>query len=73
MAHFDNSVQLEWHYNEAHHGKGPMDGVGGTIKRVVFELVKSHKITINIAAESATEDSKAVLITSTFINLPFPR
>ena len=32
MTHFDKSVQLQWHYNEAHHGKTPMDGVGGKIK-----------------------------------------
>ena len=23
MTHFDKSVQLEWQYNEAQHGKGP--------------------------------------------------
>ena len=27
---------LEWNYNETHHGKGPMDGIGGTIKNVGF-------------------------------------
>ena len=27
---------LTWSYNERHHGKGPMDGVGGTVKNVVF-------------------------------------
>ena len=37
-----------------------MDGVGGTIKRVVFELVKSNKITINTAKKIAMEASKAV-------------
>ena len=25
-------IGLEWHYNKAHHGKGPMDGIGGTVK-----------------------------------------
>ena len=37
-----------------------MDGVGGTIKRVDFELVKSNKIMINTAEEFATEASKIV-------------
>ena len=60
MADFGKSVQLEWHYKEAHNGKGPIDGVGGTIKRVVFGLMKSNKITINTAEEFATEDSIAV-------------
>ena len=36
VTHFDQLVQLEWHYNEAHHGKGFMDGVGGTVKGVDF-------------------------------------
>ena len=60
MTHFDKSVQLELHYNEAHHGKGPMNGVGGTIKRVIFGLVKSNKITINTAEEFAAEASVAM-------------
>ena len=36
MAHFDKSIQLEWHYNETNQGKDPTDGVSGTITRVVF-------------------------------------
>ena len=60
MTNFDTSVQLEWHYNEANYGKGPMDNAGGTMKRVVFRLLKSNKITINTAEELATEVSKAV-------------
>ena len=35
-----------WCYNERHHGKGPMDSVGGTVKNVVFRKVKSGKVTI---------------------------
>ena len=60
MTHFDDPIQLECHYNKAHHGKGPMDGVDRTIKRVVFGFVKSNKITINTVEEFATETSKAV-------------
>jgi len=48
---------LQWNY-EARHGKGPMDGVGGTIKRVVYGLVKSRHI--NTAEEFANEASKSV-------------
>ena len=58
MTHFEKSIQREWHYNETHHGKGPIDAVGGTIKRVVFGLMKFKKITINTAEE--LEASKAV-------------
>ena len=28
---------LVWCYNERHHGKGPMDGVGGTVKTLFLE------------------------------------
>ena len=70
MTHFNKLVQLEWHYNEAHHGKVPMDGVGGTIARVVFGLVKISKITINTAEEFPTEASKALPSVHS-INLPF--
>ena len=34
LCHLFPSKHLEWHYNEAHHGKGPMDGIG------VFQHVK---------------------------------
>ena len=39
LTHFDRNIALQWNYNEAHRGKGLMDGVGGTIKRVVYGLV----------------------------------
>ncbi|KAJ8884715.1 hypothetical protein PR048_016573 [Dryococelus australis] len=29
----------QWHYNEARHGKGPPDGVGGSLKRTADRLV----------------------------------
>ena len=38
-------------YNERHHGKGPMDGVGGTVKNVVFRKVKSGQVVINSSQE----------------------
>ena len=44
LSTMDQTFDLEWHYNEAHHGKGPMDGVGGTIKNLVFRGVKSGKV-----------------------------
>ena len=58
LTHFNQNIALQLHYNEAHHGKGPMDGVGGTIKRFVYKLVKSRHININTA-----EDSSPVAVT----------
>ena len=28
--------EISWFYNERHHGKGPMDGVGGNLKSGFF-------------------------------------
>ena len=33
LSHFHLEKEIEWHSSGAHNGKGPMDGVGGTIKR----------------------------------------
>ena len=30
LANYGKDLQLEWNYNEPHHGKGPMDGIRGT-------------------------------------------
>ena len=43
------SVKINWYYNERHHGKGPMDGVGGTIQNIVYHDVMSNKCVINNA------------------------
>ena len=44
VFHFLTKIQLEnitWHYNERGHGKNPTDGIGGTVKYLVFKNVKS--------------------------------
>jgi len=46
LSTIHHAIDLEWHYNEAHHGKGPMDGVGGTIKNLDFRAVKSGKVLV---------------------------
>ena len=46
LSTIDHEINLEWHYNEAHHEKGSMDGVGGTIKNLVFRAVKSGKVSV---------------------------
>ena len=35
-----------WYYNKFYHGRGPIDGVGDTIKHRVFRDVKSGKVSI---------------------------
>ena len=46
-------MNLEWHYNEAHHGKGPMDGIGGAVKNAVFREVLSGAAKISSPKEFA--------------------
>ena len=53
LSTFESSINLSWFYNERHHGKSPMDGVGGTMKNAVYRDVKSGKVTINSAKEFA--------------------
>ena len=40
MTHLNPDYTVQWYYNERHHGKGPMDGVGGTVKNMIFQQVK---------------------------------
>ena len=49
LFQFDLEHTIFWYYNERHHGKGPMDGVGGTIKHQIFRAVKSGKVSITNA------------------------
>ena len=42
---------LCWFYNDRHHGKVPMDYVGGTIKNVIFRKVKSGQVVVHTPKE----------------------
>ena len=53
LSTIDQAIDVEWHYNEAHHGKEPMDGAGGTIKNLVFRVVKSGKVSVRDPEEFA--------------------
>ena len=39
----------QWHYLEKGHGKGPCDGVGGSLKRDAYEATKQGKLVSNPA------------------------
>ena len=36
-THLHPDKDIEWNYNESHHGKGPIEGVDETIKNKVFQ------------------------------------
>ena len=54
------TVQIEICFNEAHHVKGAMDGVGGTIKSKVFREVKSGRPTITSPKEFSNAAERLV-------------
>ena len=60
LANYRRDLQVEWNYNEAHHGKGPMDGIGEAVKNVVFIQVKSGRVIINSAEEFSVTANKFV-------------
>ena len=53
LALIHPEIGVEWHYNEAHHGKGPMDGIGGTVKNTIFRNVLSGEVVIGSPEEFA--------------------
>lgn len=40
---FPEVKEVEWHFSATSHGKGPIDGLGGTIKRRVTEELKGSR------------------------------
>ena len=45
------NVAARWNYFEAGHGKGPCDGLGGTVKRMADEAIRQGNATIQDAKE----------------------
>lgn len=47
----DFNLEVEWNFFASSHGKGAMDGIGGTVKRNVWTAVKSRKVLIDNAKQ----------------------
>ena len=68
VSQTDSKLEVNWYYSERHHGKGPMDGIGGTIKNKVFRDVMSNKCLIKNAKDFAEYANKTINgITSIYI------
>jgi len=67
FLHIQKDVRFEWHYNEAHHGKGPMDGIGGTLKNLVHRKVMSGAVVINTPKEFADYANSVCKVDSLFM------
>lgn len=50
---FPECYKVIRYYNERHHGKGPMDGIGGCVKNVVYRAVLSEKVVIGSPSDFA--------------------
>ena len=53
LTEIRKDVDIVCHYFEAHHGKDPMDGIGGNITNMVFKKVLSGTTVINTPKEFA--------------------
>lgn len=49
LKNHGNLTHLEWNFFAASHGKGAVDGIGGTVKRLAWMGVKSRKVILNTA------------------------
>ena len=58
MTHFNPDYTIEWYYKRRH-GKGPTDGVGGTVKNV-FSTRKIKKCVINGAKDFVEYANKII-------------
>lgn len=60
---------IEWNFFATSHGKGAIDGVGGTAKRMAWNLVKSRQVHISNASEFVNAlNAHASKITFIFID-----
>eukprot|EP00112_Aurelia_sp_Birch-Aquarium-sp1_P019466 Seg4820.5 transcript_id=Seg4820.5/GoldUCD/mRNA.D3Y31 product="hypothetical protein" protein_id=Seg4820.5/GoldUCD/D3Y31 len=46
-----HNIPLSWNFSATSHGKGPVDGIGGCLKRIAMEKVKTRQCSINNAKE----------------------
>ena len=53
LSFYPSRLKFFWDYGEAHHFKVPHDGIGGTIKRKVYQHVSSGKVIITDAKQFA--------------------
>ena len=53
LLYYPNDLEISWDYGEAHHFKGPHDGIRGTVKRKIYRDVSSMKVVLGNAKEFA--------------------
>lgn len=53
-----SSIPTKWNFSATSHGKGGIDGIGGTVKRRIRDAVKARKIDPTTSLSFATEATK---------------
>ena len=62
-------MKITWFCNEKYQGKGPTDGIGGTLKKFAYHPVMSGKCVIDILKQFVEHAEKAVKVI-TSLHLP---
>lgn len=60
-----HNVKVQWNYFATSHGKGPVDGIGGSVKRQVRQAVLSRKANVFNASDfcrMATQESNVKIM-----------
>lgn len=65
---YDANLNITWHYFESNHGKGCIDGIGGTIKRLVYRDVLSNKVIITSASHFVEYVNPLTFINVLYLN-----
>ena len=53
LSKYNAKINLQWNYFEANHGKGAVDGTGGTAKHAVYSHVLTKQVVIKSSREFA--------------------
>ena len=65
LGRYPQDLKITWNYFESHHGKGPVDGIGGSVKTAMYRDVKACKVVFSSAqqfADYATQHVKGITI-----------
>ena len=64
-----HGLKLCWNFFAASHGKGPVDAIGGTIKRITTENVIQRKILITVALTFYEAVKNETLVNVYFVSI----
>ena len=68
QSFYPPDLKIFWDYGEVHYFKGPYDGIGSTIKRSIYNDVRSSKVIIKDAKHFADYASKKLNLHVIYLN-----